>query len=259
MHRSCISPLRDAPSARSNGHAATPWRRIELGTCFWYPEGLEESGHELDVHGAYQITVLLGDSAKRAVAERDNTVFEMRLVPMGGKHPGQAFEKLPTRKAPPDLCLSSDGTPVVVRHRGEGLGGSQVVIAGIEQCLGEERCHDVVVALGDAEGDLLRGAAIELGGPAGPGAASPRRTAVLDLEQTQLGQLVEVESRHRPGHAHRSRCRLPADRGPLGSHVQVQPAPQGLGQGGQGGKFVISVVHSPILKHIHLDGINGEF
>jgi hypothetical protein len=77
--------------------------------------------------------VFLGDGPKRAVAQRDNAVFEMRLVAVGGDYFGQAPKELAPREVALDLGLGPKIPPVVTCDRGQVSARSQVVLASIEQ------------------------------------------------------------------------------------------------------------------------------
>jgi hypothetical protein len=90
---------------------------------------------------------------------------------------------------------------------------------------------------------------------AGAGAAAPGWPAVLDGEQSFLGEAVEVEGGDPAADAEGFRGRVAADRRP-GTGDQVEHGPPGrIVEGGQGADTVGERArgHDPSVKHEHLD------
>jgi hypothetical protein len=141
--------------------------------------------------------------------------------------------------------LSSDGAESLChRHRPVGR-----VLHGTSQELGRQ----VVVTFGDAERDFTGGAAVQLGRPAGPRTTAPEWAAVLELEQTELCQLFEVERSHRSRYPQRLGDAVAAHGRSLRSHVAIDATTRRLVQGGESCESVIRVLHKPILTHMKVD------
>ena len=66
---------------------------------------------------------------------------------------------------------------------------------------GQQATGQLVVTLGQADGELGLRPSVQLGGPTGAGAAAPGRPGVLDRQQPFLGEPVEVELDHMTGDA----------------------------------------------------------
>jgi hypothetical protein len=101
---------------------------------------------------------------------------------------------------------------------------------GGQQQLGGE----VVVAFGDADGDLPGGAPVELGRPPRPRTGSPGQPLELDGQQALVGEPVEVERGGAARQPHRVGRLVPADRTGAAGHVVEQGAADGVVQGAHG-------------------------
>ncbi len=80
---------------------------------------------------------------------------------------------------------------------------------------------------------------------------------ILGFQQACVGQLIEMERRHRTVHVE---CRggfVAAHRRRLGGHVQVEAPAQRFSQGCQGGHLGLAIGHDHILKQIHVDLIHA--
>ena len=89
-----------------------------------------------------------------------------------------------------------------------------------------------MVALGEAHGELIAGAQVQLRGPTRARAASPREAAILDAEQAELDELVQVERGQRAADADLLGRFVSAHCIGLALHELVQPSSRGLAEGG---------------------------
>jgi hypothetical protein len=106
------------------------------------------------------------------------------------------------------------------------------VVLGGGDGAGQHAARQLVAALRHADLQLPRGAAVELGGAAGARAAATGGAAELDLEQTLVLELVQVELGDVTWHPEAGGGLVAADRAGLRRHPAVEGAAHRLGEGG---------------------------
>jgi hypothetical protein len=104
---------------------------------------------------------------------------------------------------------------------------------------GEEMGDQRVAALGQRQVDLVRGAPVELIRPAGARAAAPREPTVSNVEETCIGELVEMERREAALDPYGPSGLIAADLAAIAQDIEVQGATDGLRQEGGGLKFLV--------------------
>ena len=114
--------------------------------------------------------------------------------------------------------------------------------------VGQQATDEVVVSLGDAERHLRRSSAIELRRPAGTRTSPTGGTTELHIEQTHLGQLVEMEGGDRPRHAESRRDLVTPDWRSLGDDMAMDASAKRLVEGCQGPDAHLTSVHGSHSK-----------
>ena len=185
--------------------------------------------------------MLAGDPVEGTVLEDELLVDQARFVPdvvqglrqeLEGLVGADAVGPLDAEQLPVTVgdlrCNLVDRQPL--GHRGLG-------------CVGEHVAEQVVVPLGERNGEVAPGTAVQLRGPtrAGPGTAG--EPAELHLEEPVGDHPVEVELRGVHRDPDRLRCRLPTDGRVAVDDVAVEPATQRIGQGGDPDDVGELVIH----------------
>ena len=145
--------------------------------------------------------------------------------------------------SPPATRSGCAGGPAL--PTGHRRGGDADVDLGADRLLdrlGEDPADEVVVALGQRDGDLPAGSAVELRGSPGPWPDPAGESAELHVEKTLVGEPLEVELRRVGRYVDRSGRLLAAHRVGLPRHEQVEPAADRVGERGDAGGVLGEVV-----------------
>ncbi len=195
-------------------------------------ETFDKPGHQVHVHAADELTVFLGESVERAVAELDAISIAVRLEPLLGQDllgcDAQRGQRPPSPQSLAHLAAHrlSRSTGSVAQR----LSNRDAMALRILDGSGQEAPDQLVATCGKADGELAIRPAIALGRAAGAWTASPGATRVIRLQQAVGDELVEVELGGMHGDADTDRRLLPADRTGLGQDEAIEPASKRLRQ-----------------------------
>jgi hypothetical protein len=95
---------------------------------------------------------------------------------------------------------------------------------------GQQLSREVVSAFRQDHRKLSAGSGVELGRTAAAWASALGESLEADVEQTLLGELVEVELCSVASDAERVGGLVPTDRRGLGAHIEVEVAPDWVGE-----------------------------
>jgi hypothetical protein len=104
--------------------------------------------------------------------------------------------------------------------------------------------REVVSAFRQGHRKLSTGSGVQLGRTAGAGASTLGEPPEADVEQPFLGELVEVELRSVTSDAERVGRLVSTDRRGLGAHVEVEVAPDWVGECRDAGNAPRKIVSS---------------
>ena len=112
----------------------------------------------------------------------------------------------------------------------QGLGGVVPCAAASSMAVASSCPGEVVSAFRQDHRELSAGSCVQLGGTAGAGASTLGEPLEADVEQAFLGKLVEVELRSMTSDAEGVGGLVSTDWRGLGAHVQVEVAPDRVGE-----------------------------
>ena len=137
------------------------------------------------------------------------------------------------------------------RPRLQGVGESGALRGGIIDGGGQQLSREVVSTFRQDHRQLSAGSCVQLGGTPGAGASALGEPLEADVEQAFLGELVEVELRSMTSDAEGVRGLVSTDWRGLGAHVQVEVAPDRVGERRNAGhtrRKIVSVMNAVSSK-----------
>ena len=213
-------------------HATSAARvRIEPRPDLHRAEALDDTLHESGVRAADQVAVVARDSIERAVMQRDGLAVGDGFVPERPERIGDGRQAIldthPATHVPP--CPTAD----LATHRLGGLVERGRALAAFERG-GEQAGQEVLSALGERHVELDGRAPVQLRGSAGTRSGPTGQAAVLGRQQSGFDEAVEVECGQGAPDAECPSRRVPADRIGRAGDVEVEGAPDRLGEWREG-------------------------
>ena len=138
---------------------------------------IEEPGQQLEVHPADEVGVLLDESVERTVRQDETRAIAAGLVSTLDEHARGGSEQVRRRRPRTgdpsgSVAERASGAP---RRPAEREADRDALALRIGDGSGQQPSGQLVVTLGQADGQLACRATVQLGGPTGAGPATPRQ------------------------------------------------------------------------------------